>query len=61
MSQHEIWIEIPTRARNGITRNLSHEEEDGSESSAENVSESKRKGAETRVKAGGSAAVGARG
>lgn len=51
MSQHEIWIEIPTRARNGITRNLSHGE-DGSESSAENVSESKRKGAETRVKAG---------
>lgn len=50
MSQHEIWIEIPARARNGITRNLSHEE-DGSESSAENVSESKRKGAETRVKA----------
>lgn len=60
MSQHEIWIEIPARARNGITRNLSHGE-DGSESSAENVSESKRKGAETRVKAGGSAAVGARG
>lgn len=51
MSQHEIWIEIPARARNGITRNLSHGE-DGSESSAENVSESKRKGAETRVKAG---------
>lgn len=39
------------RARNGITRNLSHEE-NGSESSAESVSESKRKGIETRVKAG---------
>jgi len=38
------------RARNGITRNLSREK-NGSESSAESVSESKRKGAETRVKA----------
>lgn len=38
------------RARNGITRNLSREE-NGSESSAESVSESKRKGVETRVKA----------
>lgn len=48
------------RARNGITRNLSREE-NGSESSAESVSESKRKGAEMRVKAGGSRAAGTRG
>lgn len=38
------------RARRN-TRNLSHEE-NGNESSAESVSESKRKGVETRVKAG---------
>ena len=39
------------RARNGIMRNLSCEE-NGSESSTESVSESKRKDAKTRVKAG---------
>lgn len=39
------------RARNGITRNLSCEE-NGSESSTESVSESKRKDIKTRVKAG---------
>lgn len=50
MSQHESRQKFQ-QARNGITRNLSREA-NGSESSAESASESKRKGAETRVKAG---------
>lgn len=47
------------RARNGITRNLSHEE-NGSESSAESVSESKRKHRD-ESESRGSAAAGTRG